>query len=107
MGGVLGASLQNTVTQVIGRESKKFRHRIEGDAAVAAELCTSLEAEETLQEKKNAEFQESMKQKKEGERIAQELKEVQTQLKTKRKDLRVAQAVVTAKEAVKSYSILA
>ena len=37
MGGSLGASLKNTVSVVMGTETKKFRQRMRGDAAVAAE----------------------------------------------------------------------
>ena len=50
VGGVVGASLQNSVNTVIAVETKRFHQRIGGDAAVAAELCASLEAEDVPEE---------------------------------------------------------
>ena len=105
LGGALGASLQNTVTRVMGAESKAFHQRLRGDAAVAAELRATAEAEEALHRKKRAEFQEEMQQRREKQRIARELKQAQTHLRKVRKDLMEIDAVVTAREAVKAYSL--
>ena len=51
LGGAMGASLKHTVALVMSTESKRFRHRMQGDAAVAAELRTPLETEEAHQSK--------------------------------------------------------
>ena len=51
----MGASLKNTVAQVMSTESKRLRQRLQGDAAVAAEMRTSLEAEEAHQRERRVE----------------------------------------------------
>ena len=105
IGGMMGASLRNTVARVLHRESKGFREQLRGDAAVAAELRATAEAEEALQRKRRAEFQEQMQQRREKLRIERELKEAQTDLRKARKDLKDIDAVVTAKEACKAYAL--
>jgi len=107
LGGALGASLTDTVTAVMNNETKRFHQRMRGDAAVAAELRASLHAEEAEMARLRAEFQEDRKRLLEKKRVQRELNDMRDQLKKARKDLREVDAVVTAKEAVKSYSILA
>ena len=99
----MGASLKNAVAQVMSTESKRFRQRMQGDAAVAAELRTSLEAEEAHQRERRVEFQAEMQQVREKKRMERELGDVQGQLIKARKDLREVQCVVAAKESVKYY----
>ena len=107
LGGVMGASLTNTVYQVMNTESKRFRQRLRGDVAVAAELRATLEAEEALQRQRRAEFEEDMQRLREKKRVDRELKAVQAQLKKARREIREADAAVTAREAIKSYSLAA
>ena len=105
MGGAMGASLKNTVNMVMGTETKKFRLRMRGDAVVAAELRTSIEAEEDREKQKRAEFQAQMQRVREKKRLDREMREVQDRLTKSRKEIREAQAVVAAKEHIKSYSL--
>ena len=107
LGGTVAASLTNTVNQVMHTEAKRFRERTRGDAAVAAEMRATLEKEEAHQKQKRAEFQESMQQQREKKRAERELKETQAQLKKARREIREASAVVTASQAIKSYSLSA
>ena len=62
-------------------ESKRFRQRMQGDAAVAAELRTPLEAEEAHQRGRRVEFQAEMQLVREKNRIDRELGDLQVQLK--------------------------
>ena len=105
LGGALGDSLTNTVDRVIHGETKKYRQRIRGDALVDKEMRASLEAEEKRYRHQRAEFQEHMQQKKEKKRVEKELQDVKARLKRARKENREAEAVVTAREAVKSYTV--
>ena len=107
MGGSLGASLRNTVSIVMGAETKKFRERMRGDAAVAAELRSSLDAEEEMEQRQRAEFQAQMQRVREKKQMDRELREVQDRLRKSRQSMREAQAVVAAKEHIKSYSLAA
>ena len=61
-------------------ESKRFRQRMQGDAAVAAELRTLLEAEKAHQRERRVEFQAEMQQVREKKRMDCELKGAQVQL---------------------------
>ena len=60
LGGAMGASLKNAVALAMSTESKRFRQRMQGDAAVAAEMRTALEAEEAHQRERRVEFQAEM-----------------------------------------------
>ena len=94
--------MTDTVNQVMHTESKRFRERLRGDAAVAAEMRASLDTEEALQKQIRADFQESMLQLREKKRADRELKEAQAQLRKVRREIREADAVMTAREAIKS-----
>ena len=104
LGGVMGASLTNTVNSVIGTETKRFRRRVRGDAAVAKELRTSMDAEEAAQRKRRAEFQEEMLQKRQKQRAARELQELEAKTRKAKKLARELDAFVTAKQHSKSFS---
>ena len=56
LGGALGAQLTNTVDQVMHHERKRFRRRIEGDAAVDKAMRASVEAEESMAQRQRLEF---------------------------------------------------
>ena len=80
LGCAMDASLKNNVAQVMSTESKIFRQRMQGDAAVAAEMRTSLEAEEAHQRERRVEFQAEMQQVRVKKRMDRELKDMQVQL---------------------------
>lgn len=80
LGGAMGASLKHTVAQVMSTESKRFRQRMQGDAAVAAEMRTSLEAEEAHQRETRVEFQADWQQVRVKKRMGRELKDMHVQL---------------------------
>ena len=105
MGGAFGASLNDTVNRVIHSESKRFSTRMRADQGVCQELRAGLEAEEACYRRARVEFQEHMERKRETGRVKHELKDALAKLQTARKEQRSAEAVVTAMEAVKAYSI--
>ena len=105
MGGVLGASLLDTVNNVMHTETKRFTTLMRGDANVLLEMRAGLEAEEATYRRERRELQEHMQQKREKARVAQELKEATTKLQRARKEQREAEAMVMAMEEVKAYSL--
>ena len=105
VGGALGASLNDTVTRVIHTESKRFNTRMRADQGVCQELQAGLDAEEAYYRRERVEFQEHMERKRETGRVKHELKDALAKLQRARKEQRSAEAVVTAMEEVKAYSI--
>ena len=74
-------------------------------SALLKEMRAGLEAEEAVYRRGRLEFQEYMKQKREKKRVENELKEAKASLQRTRKEQRDAEAVVTAMEEVKWYSL--
>ena len=74
-------------------------------SALLMEMRAGLEAEEAVYRRGRLEFQEYMKQKREKKRVENELKEAKASLQRARKEQRDAEAVVTAMEEVKWYSL--
>ena len=74
-------------------------------SALLKEMRAGLEAEEAVYRRGRLEFQEYMKQKREKKRVENELKEAKASLQRARKEQRDAEAVVTAMEEVKWYSL--
>ena len=68
-------------------------------------MRAGLEAEEAVYRRGRLEFQEHMQQKREKARVENELKEAKASLQRARKEQRDAEAVVTAMEEVKWYSL--
>ena len=68
-------------------------------------MRAGLEAEEAVYRRGRLEFQEHMQQKREKARVENELKEAKASLQRARKEQRDAEAVVTAMEEVKVYSL--
>ena len=64
----MAVSLTNTVDQVMRTETKRFRARVSGDAAIEAEMRASFEQEEALFKQRRAEFHQEMQQKSEKKR---------------------------------------
>ena len=105
MGGALGASLLDTVSRVMHSETKRFNGVMRSNENVIQAMHNSLEAEEAVYRRERLEFQEHMQQKREKARVANELKEAAAKLQRARKEQRDAEAVVTAMEEVKVYSL--
>jgi len=105
VGGALGASLNDTVTRVIHTESKRFNTRMRADQGGCQELRAGLDAEEACYRRARVEFQEHMERKRETGRVKHELKDAVAKLQRARKEQRSAEAVVTAMEEVKAYSL--
>ena len=105
LGGALGASMVNTVERVMSSEIERFRQRSRGNALVDKEMRTLLESEEANYRKQREEFREHMQQVQEKKRVQKELRDAQEQLKKARKENRDALAVVTAKEATKTFTL--
>ena len=74
-------------------------------SALLKEMRAGLEAEEAVYRRGRLEFQEYMKQKREKKRVENEFKEAKASLQRARKEQRDAEAVVTAMEEVKVYSL--
>ena len=105
VGGALGASLLDTVGRVMHTETKRFNILMRGDEKVLQEMRAGLEAEEAMYRRGRREFQEHMQQKREKARVEHALKEATAKLHRARKEQREAEAVVTAREEVKAYSL--
>ncbi len=81
MGGVLGASLRNTVSQVVNTENKRFVVRMKQDKKVCADLLAGMQAEEARYRGQREEYKEQMKLKREAARVTEELKKADKALK--------------------------
>ena len=68
-------------------------------------MRAGLEAEEACYRRARVEFQEHMEQKRESLRVKHELQDAVAELQRTRKEQRDAEAVVTAMEEVKAYSL--
>ena len=105
IGGALGASLNDTLNRVISSEQKRFGAMMRCDAAVCQEVFAGLQAEEASMRRARVEFQEHMACKRESERAKRRLKEAKDTVAKMRKDMRYAESVVVAAEAIKVYSV--
>ena len=94
-----------TVTRVMHSETKKFRQRHAGETEVKRQMRESIQAEQQMILRQRHDFQYHMQQVKEKKRVARELKEAQAELVRIRKQTRDAEAVVTATEAMKTFSL--
>ncbi len=75
------------------------------DKGVCQEVRAGLEAEEAAYRRARLDFQEHMERKREKARVEDEIKDAVAKLKRARKEQRSAEAVVTAMEEVKAYSL--
>ena len=94
-----------TVTRVMHSETKKFRQRNAGDPEVKRQRRESIQAEPQMYPRQRQDFQYHVKQVKEKTRVERELKEAQAALGRIKKQTRDAEAVVTATEAMKTFSL--
>ena len=88
-------------------ERKQFRPRLEADAAVATALKASLVAEQVLCHRQRVEFQEQAQHKKDLQRISDQFEQVQENIRKAQKEHKAAEAVVTASEFKKTFSLVA
>ena len=95
----------DTGRRVMHTETKRFNTLMRGEEKVHQEMRAALEAEEAIDHRDRLEFQEHMQQKREKARVNHELKEATAKLSRARKAQREAEAVVTAMEAAKAYSL--
>ena len=105
VGGALGASLNDTLNRVISSEQKRFGAMMRSDAAVCQEVFAGLQAEEASMRRARIEFQEHMACKRDRDRAKRQLKEATDTVAKMRKDMRYAESVVVAAEAIKVYSL--
>ena len=105
LGGAMGASLRDTVSRVMETETRRFARLLREDDTVLQEMRAGLDAEEAQYHRQRLEFQEHMQQKRAKARVEHELKEAKAKLQRARKEQRDAEAVVTAMEEVKVYSL--
>ena len=105
LGGTMGASLRDTVSRVMEKETRRFTRLLREDDTVLQEMRAGLDAEEAQFQRQRLEFQEHMQQKRAKARVEHELKEAKAKLQRARKEQKDAEAVVTAMEEVKVYSL--
>ena len=74
VGGVLGASLRNTLASVVHAEQKKFAAHMKGNPRVVADLEEGFQAEERRMRESRVEFAEQMRMKKEEELVRKAVK---------------------------------
>ena len=98
-------ALLDTVSRVMHHETKRINGVMRSEENVLQEMRKGLEAEEATYRRERLEFQEHMQQKREKARVENELKEAKASLQRARKEQRDAEAVVTAMEEVKVYSL--
>lgn len=105
MGDQVGASLASTVALVLHKTQKRHKALSQEDAVVHDELRAVLKDEQAEVCRARLAFKEHMSQEKEKARVKQELREATEKLKKIRKEQREAEAVVTAMEQMRVYSL--
>ena len=98
--------MASNVNSVMHREVKIFLQRMRGNAVVGKTMRASAEAEEAIAQQRRLEFKEMCSQKRAKAEAHKELLQVEAKLKKARKEVREAEAVVAAREAMKSFSIV-
>ena len=93
------------VSRVTPAETQRFTTRLRGDENVLQEMRAGLEAEEAIYRRERLEFHEHMQQKRETARVEHGLKEAMANLQRARTEQRDAEAVVSAIEEVRVYSL--
>ena len=107
IGGVMGASLTSLVTRLQHVERKQLRPRLEADEEVAKALKASLVAEQALYHRQRVEFQEQAQKKKDLKRISDQFEQMKEKIRKAQKEHKAAEAVVTASEFKKTFSLAA
>ena len=105
VGGVLGASLRNTLASVVHAEEKKFSAHMKGNATVIAELEAGLRAEEKRMVQKRVEYAEQMLLKKETELAKKALADTDRKLKKRKQDVKHQDKVLAAMVRSRAYTM--
>ena len=105
VGGVLGASLRNTLSSVVHAEEKKFSAHMKGNPQVMAELEEGLRADEKRMVQKRVEYAEQMLLKKETELAKKALADTDRQLKKRKQDVKHQDKVLAAMVTSRAYTL--
>ena len=105
VGGVLGASLRNTLSSVVHAEEKKFAAHMKGNPRVIAELEDGLRAEEKRMREARVEYAEQMRFKKETELAKKALKDTDRQLRKRKQDVKHQDKVLAAMATSRAYTL--
>ena len=101
----MGASLTSLVTRLHHDERKHHRPRLEADPEVGKALQASLVAEQALYHRQRMEFQEQAQKKKDLKRISDQFEQMKEKIRKAQKEHKAAEAVVTASEFKKTFSL--
>ena len=96
MGGILGASLRNTLDKVVHAESKRFASQMKQHPQVTADLAEGMHAEEARYRDARVEYVEQMKLKRENTLAKKALADTDRQLKKRKRDLKHQDKVIAA-----------
>ena len=88
-------------------ERKQLRPRLEADPEVGKALKASLVAEQALYHRQRVEFQEQAQKKKDLKRISDQFEQMKEKIRKAQKEHKAAEAVVTASEFKKTFSVAA
>ena len=105
VGGVLGASLRNTLSTVVYAEEKKFAAHMKGNPRVTAELEEGIRAEEKRMREARVEYAEQMRLKKETELARKALADTDRQLKKRKQDVKHQDKVLAAMMTSRAYTL--
>ena len=105
VGGVLGAPLRNTLSNVVHAEEKTFAAHMKGNPKVTAELEEGLRAEEKRMREARVEYAEQMRLKKETELAKKALADTARQLKKRKQDVKHQDKVLAAMVTSRAYTL--
>ena len=105
IGGTLGASLRNTLANVVHAESKSFAAQMKQDPKVTADLARGIMAEEARMEDARVEYKEQMSLKRENTMAKKALADTDRELKKRKRDLKHQDKVIAAMTASRAYSL--
>ena len=105
IGGTLGASLRNTLANVVHAESKSFAAQMKQDPKVTADLARGIMAEEARMEDARVEYKEQMSLKRENTMAKKALADTDRELKKRKQDLKHQDKVIAAMTASRAYSL--
>jgi hypothetical protein len=101
----LGASLRNTLANVVHAESKSFAAQMKQNPKVTADLAKGIMAEEARMEAARVEYKEQMNFKRENTMAKKALADTDRQLKKRKRDLKHQDKVIAAMTASRAYSL--
>ena len=105
LGGVLGASLRNTLANVVHAEEKTFAEHMKQNPKVLAELEGGLREEEARMREARVEYAEQMKLKRENTLAKKALADTDRQLKKRKQDVKHQDKVLAAMMASRAYTL--